>query len=132
MAAVSGNGGAVVITLGTVAATFDNSNWTVNPNAILANVTNSATGNGSLYLGIRQDPTWEVSAPLDSAQYPETLSLTDGLAVTKIFFKRGAATVGEQCVTTTIQDISITDDESDAMRISIRGQGGFVTHGTTN
>jgi len=132
MSAISGNGGVVVITIGTVAATFDNTSWTVNPNALLANVTNSATGIGSKYLAIRQDPTWEASAPLDSAQLPETLLLSDGLDLTKVFFKRGAVTSGERCTDTTLQDISVVKDEMDAMRITLRGQGGYVVHGTTN
>lgn len=132
MSAISGNGGFVVITVGTVATTFDNSNWTVDPNAINADVTNSATGLGQLKIGIRQQPTWSIDAPLDSAQLPETIGLSGTARLTKIYFNRGAATVGERCSTTNIDSLSITDDENDAVRIKIAGSGGLVVNGVTN
>lgn len=127
MAIYSGHFGQVVVTATTVANTLANSHWDVAGTSINANVTTSAT-TGTQYLPIIQDPSWEFSAPFEStATYPNI-----GDTFTKIWFGLGAATIGRRVALTTVDDVHLTDDQTDAMRIVIRGRGGFALDGVTN
>ena len=127
MAIVSGHFGPVVVTETTMANTQNNSHWDVSGTSINANVTTSAT-TGTQYLPIIQDPSWEYSAPYDASQtYPII-----GDTFTKIFFGLGGSGVGRRVQLTTVDDVHLTDDQTDAVRINVRGRGGFSTDGVTN
>ncbi len=127
MAIISGHFGPVVVTGTTVAVTNNNSHWDVAGTSINANVTTSAT-TGTQYLPIIQDPAWEYSAPYDaSAAYPAI-----GDTFTKIWFGLGSSGSGRRVSLTTVNDVHITDDQTDAVRLVVRGAGGFATEGVTN
>ena len=127
MAIISGHFGTVVITATTIANTVDNSHWDVAGTSINANVTTSAT-TGTQYLPIIQDPSWEFSAPYESTEtYPVI-----GDTFTKIWFQYGGSANGRRVQLTTVEDVHLTDDQTDALRIVVRGRGGFATDGVTN
>ncbi len=132
MAILNAHFGPFVFTATTVAATFNNARWSIGGGSRLADITTSAT-TGSQYLGIINDPSWEVDAPLETTQYPISLGLASGFALTKIYGAFGASGVGERVSLTTIESIDfVNDNTNDAVRVVIRGRGGYITEGTTN
>lgn len=132
MSVLSAHGGAVTITATTVPVTMNNARWSGPGAARLAEITTSAT-TGSQYLGIIDDPAWELDAPLDATQLPETAGWVRGLGLTKIFLARGASGLGTRINLTTIEEIQfVNDNTNDAVRVTIRGRGGFNQDGVTN
>jgi hypothetical protein len=74
-----------------------------------------------------------VDAPLETTQYPLSLGLASGFALTKIYGAFGSSGVGERVSLTTIESIDfVNDNTNDAVRVVIRGRGGYLTEGTTN
>lgn len=133
MAIINAHFGPFVFTATTVAATFNNARWSVTGGSRLADVTTSAT-TGSQYLGIINDPSWEVDAPLDTTQYPGTnMLISSGLALTKIWGGWGASGSGVRIPLTTVESIDfVNDNTNDATRVVIRGRGGYILEGVTN
>jgi len=133
MAIQNAHFGPFVFTITTIASTFNNARWSVSGASRLADITTSAT-TGSQYLGIINDPSWEVDAPLETTQYPATtLGLTSGLALAKVWGGFGAGGVGDRVSLTTIESIDfVNDNTNDATRVVIRGRGGYINEGTTN
>ncbi len=114
------------------ATTLNNARWSIGGGSRLADITTSAT-TGSQYLGIINDPSWEVDAPLDSTQIPATLGLTSGQALTKVYGAWGASGTGDRVSLTTIESIDfVNDNTNDAVRVVIRGRGGYIQEGVTN
>ncbi len=131
MAILSAHFGPVVITATTAAQTFNNARWSTGGTSRLADVTTSAT-TGSQYLGIINDPTWEIDAPEDTTQYPESY-LSSGLSLTKVWFGRGASGLGERIPLTTVESVDyVNANGQDAVRVVIRGRGGFITSAVSN
>lgn len=127
MAIQNAHFGKVVITATTVANTLDNSRWDVAGSSINANVTTSGT-TGTQYLPIIQDPSWEFDAPYETtATYPAI-----GDTYAKIWFQQGASTIGRRVSLTTVEDVHLTNEQTDALRIVVRGRGGYVTDGVTS
>ncbi len=133
MAVINAHFGPFVVTATTTAVTFNNARWSVGGGSRLADVTTSAT-TGSQYLGVINDPSWEVDAPLDSSQYPgANLLITSGAGLTKIWGGFGATGNGDRLSLTTVESIDFTNDNTnDATRVVIRGRGGYITEGVTN
>lgn len=113
--------------------TFNNARWSISGNSRLADVTTSAT-TGSQYLGIINDPSWEVDAPLESTQIPTTnVLISSGQALTKVWGGWGASGSGDRVSLTTVESIDYTNDNTnDAVRVVIRGRGGFLLEASTN
>lgn len=116
-----------------MAATFNNSRWSVSRSTRNADVTTSAT-TGSQYLGIIEDPSWEVDAPLETTQIPGTnMLISPGLGLTKIWGGWGASGSGVRVSLTTIEEIAyVNDGTNDATRVVIRGRGGWTIEAATN
>jgi hypothetical protein len=133
LAILNAHFGPFVFTATTTAATFNNARWSIGGGSRLADITTSAT-TGSQYLGIINDPSWEVDAPLDSTQYPGANALvSSGLALTKIYGAFGSSGTGERVSLTTVESIDfVNDNTNDAVRVVIRGRGGYLTEGVTN
>ncbi len=133
MAIQNAHFGPFVFTATTIAATLNNARWSYSGSSRLADITTSAT-TGSQYLGVINDPAWEVDAPLDSSQYPGANALvTSGLALTKVWGGFGSSGTGQRVPLTTVESIDFTNDNTnDATRVVIRGRGGYITEGVTN
>src|SRR5262245_54026592 len=127
MAILNAHFGPVVITATTVGNTIDNSMWDVAGTSINANVTTSGT-TGTQYLPIIHDPSWEFHAPYESTEtYPAI-----GDTYAKIWFGLGATGLGRRVALTTVDDVHLTNEQTDAVRIVVRGRGGFALDGVTN
>ena len=133
MAIQNAHFGPFVFTITTIASTFNNARWSVSGASRLADVTTSAT-TGSQYLGIINDPSWEVDAPLETTQYPGAgIGITSGQSLAKIWGAWGAVGLGDRVSLTTIESIDfVNDNTNDATRVVIRGRGGFITEGVSN
>ena len=133
MAVISAHFGPFVFSATTTAVTFTNARWSISGSSRLADVTTSAT-TGSQYLGIINDPSWEVDAPLDSTQLPGTnIGITSGQALAKVWGGWGASGTGDRVSLTTVETIDfVNDNTNDAVRVVIRGRGGYLTEGVTN
>jgi hypothetical protein len=132
MAVYNAHFGPFVFTATTVALTFNNARWSHGGGSRLADITTSAT-TGSQYLGIINDPSWEVDAPLESTQTPVGLGLTSGQALVKIWGGWGSSGSGVRASLTTIESIDfVNDNTNDAVRVVIRGRGGYILEGVTN
>lgn len=133
MAVLNAHFGPFVFTATTIAVTMNNSRWSISGGSRLADITTSAT-TGSQYLGIINDPSWEVDAPLDSAQLPFAgLGLTSGQSLAKVWGGWGSSGAGDRVNLTTIESVDFTNDNTnDAVRVVIRGRGGFLLESATN
>ncbi len=133
MAVLNAHFGTFVFTATTVAVSFNNARWSIGGGSRLADITTSAT-TGSQYLGVINDPSWEVDAPLETTQYPGAgVGITSGLALTKIYGAFGSSGTGDRVSLTTIESIDfVNDNTNDAVRVMIRGRGGYLTEGVTN
>jgi len=137
MPAIAGRGGYVVLKpYGGTAATFNNSTWEVDDTAIKVACTPARAGTGIRYLTENTDAKWVVSAPLDTSELVQDLSIEEGRIMDKVLFAIGQATTAsfqmfDKIAETLIEDVRIVKDETDAIRVQISGCGGVLTRGVT-
>lgn len=128
MALRSGNGGSVKVDGGSAIATDRwNGNWRIRD----AEVTQSDSGGGTLYMAVVEDNEWEWTAARDDVNYPEALGMAPGNIVS-MRFKLGAGSLCDRLDSTLITEVSpVVDNKGDVVRVTVRGKGGLLTPNTS-
>src|SRR5581483_4800306 len=102
--------------------------WTGNWRTILANVTQSDCGGGTVYFPTNTDPSWSLSVARDDVLYPEILGLQTGTVIAALFFRLGAGTKADRVSNTTVESVDVENDPQtgEVVRVNVSGKGGTL------
>ncbi len=106
---------------------FSTAAWQGNWACEYTPVTPSGSGNGTLVLPVIGTATWTVTFPLNTAEFPATFGLEEGVVIYEAFFERGDSGSFDTLERTTLTSIQfINNNVGDAVRVVLTGMGGRV------
>ena len=132
MTPVSGHGGAIIVDPSGGATQFENTDWTLNKTAVLADITDSSTSGYQKKKSIVKGGTFTINGVWDDTTIPDTdVTLDQGDEVT-LKLEVGAGSKFYQFAAI-IETLTVTDDNrADVIRYAVTGHvNGTITDPVT-
>ena len=100
--------------------------WTGNWQYRLAETSTGAT-TGTRYAGVRPDPQWTATFPLDDPNFPEVMGWDPGSVIGQVAFLHSSKC--DIVTNTTVESVQKSiDTNNDVPRIVVTGKGGDIAY----